>query len=36
VEEFTAAVRRVAEGGLVLDQEVKERLLGGHAVDKSR
>ena len=26
VEEFAAAVRRVAEGGLVLDQEVKERL----------
>ena len=34
VEEFTAAVRRVAEGGLVLDQEVKERLLGGQAADK--
>jgi len=26
VEEFAAAVRRVADGGLVLDQEVKERL----------
>jgi class 3 adenylate cyclase/CheY-like chemotaxis protein len=26
VEEFAAAVRRVAAGGLVLDQEVKERL----------
>jgi class 3 adenylate cyclase/CheY-like chemotaxis protein len=29
VEEFAAAVRRVAEGGLVLDQEVKERLAAG-------